>query len=58
MENKQNEVSNFLKAVDIVCMKCHYLSKKTCANCPVRKTCNEQEKNNYGGFSFGDGKLF
>ena len=58
MENKQNEVSNFLKAVDIVCMKCHYLSEETCANCPVRKTCNEQEKNNYGGFSFGDNKLF
>ena len=34
---------NFLEAVDIVCMECHYLSEETCLECPVRKTADEKE---------------
>lgn len=32
---------NYLEAVDIVCMECHYLSEETCSDCPVRKTADE-----------------
>lgn len=32
----------FLDAVDIVCINCHYLSEETCESCPVRKTCDNE----------------
>ena len=35
---------NFFDAVDVVCLDCHYLSEETCATCPVRKTCDEKQK--------------
>ena len=31
----------YLDAVDVVCINCHYLSEETCENCPVRKTCDD-----------------
>jgi len=37
---------DFLEAVDVVCMECHYLCEETCAACSVRKTCEETENKN------------
>lgn len=35
---------NYLEAVDIVCMECHYLNEETCSECPVRKTADENSR--------------
>lgn len=39
----ENKTMDFLDAVDIVCIECHYLNEETCATCPVRKTVEEKE---------------
>lgn len=31
----------FLDAVDMVCINCHYCIEETCETCPVRKTVDE-----------------
>lgn len=38
------DLSKYLKAVDEVCIQCHYLDEKTCQECPVRKTADEKRK--------------
>ena len=38
------DMDKYLKAVDEVCVQCHYLNEKTCEKCPVRKTADEKRK--------------
>lgn len=37
----------FLDAVDIVCLYCHYGNDETCGGCPVRKTCDNKIEREY-----------
>ena len=39
--NTQNGRKEYLDAVDMVCINCHYGSDEVCETCPVRKTCDE-----------------
>ncbi len=38
----------FLDAVDMVCLYCHYGNDETCGNCPVRKTCDNEIEREHG----------
>lgn len=34
----------FLNAVDVVCINCHYCKEEICETCPVRKTVDEKSE--------------
>ena len=42
--NKEESQKQFLKAVDVVCMDCAFLSEEMCETCPVRKTVDLMNK--------------
>ena len=42
--NKEESQKQFLKAVDVVCMDCAFLSEELSETCPVRKTVDLMNK--------------
>ena len=42
--NKEESQKQFLKAVDVVCMACAFLSEEVCETCPGRKTVDLMNK--------------